>query len=431
MSNDNKKFALSSLKVLELEGQAPSCMLGMILSDYGAEVVLVSKFEPVMISPLHTNLEDFDLHRGKKSITLDQKLSDHKKILLELVRSYDVLIDPFRPGVLERLGLGIDKLAEYNPKIILARVSSFGQTGKQSNVAAHDINFASVSGIWSTFQSSANDSNKKYEPPVQIPPFLGDGCAPVLIAFGVLAAYIKKQTGYQYCQIVDGSLCESVLYMGSITNSMYKVGMVTNKRDGSAFLSKNSPYYSLYQTKDEVWYSLGAVEAKFFKNFQKEIGFTQKQIDFHMKVQEYLDTDNFLESKNLIQKKFEERDSEFYDKLIKINHNICLLRILDIDQMEHMNDLHRECVVNDTKNNNSQTTNGLQILPGTKIIGQVFSGNNNIGEKLFYDVYRKGPNRGQHNTEVLLQGGIDSKTAEKVHKLFINFDLDRDKKPKL
>lgn len=193
-------MALRGLKVLELSGLAPVPFCGMLLADYGASVIRVDRAGD------QQNARADRLARGKRSISIDLKHSSGIDVLRRLSSTVDVLIEPFRPGVMEKLGIGPEVLLNDNKRLIYTRVSGYGQDGTLAKKAGHDINYLSISGLLSMF----GRANKKPHPPINLAAdFAGGG---LLAAYAIMSALFERQTTNQG-QVLDLSLAE-----GSIRN---------------------------------------------------------------------------------------------------------------------------------------------------------------------------------------------------------------------
>jgi len=193
-------MALRGLKVLELSGLAPVPFCGMLLADYGASVIRVDRAGD------QQNARVDRLARGKRSISIDLKHSSGIDVLRRLSSTVDVLIEPFRPGVMEKLGIGPEVLLNDNKRLIYTRVSGYGQDGTLAKKAGHDINYLSISGLLSMF----GRANKKPHPPINLAAdFAGGG---LLAAYAIMSALFERQTTNQG-QVLDLSLAE-----GSIRN---------------------------------------------------------------------------------------------------------------------------------------------------------------------------------------------------------------------
>lgn len=188
-------MALRGLKVLELSGLAPVPFCGMLLADYGASVIRVDRPDDRQTSRLDR------LARGKRSISIDLKVPTGVDVFRRLSAKADVLIEPFRPGVMEKLGLGPDVLLKDNTRLIYTRVSGYGQSGALAKKAGHDINYLSISGLLSMFGRS---NTKPYAPINLAADFAGGG---LLAAYGIMAAVFER-TKTNRGQILDLSLAE-------------------------------------------------------------------------------------------------------------------------------------------------------------------------------------------------------------------------------
>lgn len=188
-------MALRGLKVLELSGLAPVPFCGMLLADYGASVIRVDRPDDRQTSRLDR------LARGKRSISIDLKIPTGVEVFRRLSSNADVLIEPFRPGVMEKLGLGPDVLLKENQRLIYTRVSGYGQDGALSKKAGHDINYLSISGLLSMF---GRLKSKPYAPINVAADFAGGG---LLAAYAIMAAVFERTTTDRG-QILDLSLAE-------------------------------------------------------------------------------------------------------------------------------------------------------------------------------------------------------------------------------
>ena len=192
-------MALRGLKVLELSGLAPVPFCGMLLADYGASVIRIDRPDDRQTARLDR------LARGKRSISIDLKLPAGVDVFRRLSSTADVLVEPFRPGVMEKLGLGPDVLLNDNKRLIFARVSGYGQDGALSKKAGHDINYLSISGLLSMF----GRANEKPSAPINLAAdFAGGG---LLAAYAIMAALFERKTTDQG-QVLDLSLAEGLYH---------------------------------------------------------------------------------------------------------------------------------------------------------------------------------------------------------------------------
>ncbi|KAI1316291.1 hypothetical protein EDD11_010134 [Mortierella claussenii] len=249
---------LAGLKVLEIAGLAPAPFAGKILSDFGADVIRIDRSTSVM---------NMDVLAGphKRSLALNLKSSAGIDTLIRLCEKADVIIEPFRPGVMERLGLGPEVLLKRNPRLIYARMTGFGQTGRYAKMAGHDINYLAISGILSTL---GQHNDKPAFPINLLADFAGGG---LMCALGILLALQERSRSNQG-QVVDAAMVEGVSYIGSFVYNMHKAGALFQTPRGTGQLDGGAPFYDTYKTKDGLYMAVGAIEAEFYKLLIQGLG---------------------------------------------------------------------------------------------------------------------------------------------------------------
>ncbi|MFJ5762129.1 CaiB/BaiF CoA transferase family protein [Neobacillus sp. NPDC093182] len=262
---------LEGIRVLDLTRLLPGPYCSLLLADYGADVIKVEDpkrgdyarwYEPRVNDDQSAMF--ISLNRNKRSITLDLKDEKDKVAFISLIKTADVLIESFRPGVMDRLGLGYEELKVHNPKLIYCAITGYGQSGPYAKEAGHDLNFLSYSGLLH-LQGAPNE--KPLIPSVQI----GDiGGGALMAAVGILLAIIeakKTNTG----QFVDISMLDGALsWMHTILPNYWTSGEVPTR--GELTLNGGKACYEIYRTKDDRFISVGALEYKFWENFCKVIG---------------------------------------------------------------------------------------------------------------------------------------------------------------
>lgn len=263
--------ALAGIKVLEIAGLAPAPFAGMVLADFGADVVRVDRVgkDGSPVATMDT------LARGKRSIALDLKSQAGKEILKRMVQRADVLIEPFRPGVMERLGLGPEVLCAINPKLIFARMTGFGQGGdpKFSLAAGHDQNYLATSGALSALRRKG----QKPTPPVNL---LGDFAGGGFVcAMGVLLALLERHKSGKG-QVIDAAMIDGANYVSMYIFRAWAFGQYANELDtvGTNLLDTGCPFYDTYECKDGQFLSVGCIEPQFFKVFIEKLGFTKQDL---------------------------------------------------------------------------------------------------------------------------------------------------------
>ncbi|KAB5575742.1 alpha-methylacyl-CoA racemase [Coniochaeta sp. 2T2.1] len=259
---------LTGLKVVEFAGLAPGPFAGLLLSDAGASVLRIDR--PV---PSHSHLangtttapptEDM-LTRHKSSIAIDLKSPSGVQLARELCSHADVLIDPFRPGVLEKLGLGPDVLCAANPGLIYARMTGFRRDGKYKAMAGHDINYLAVSGVLSML----GRKGEKPTPPWNI---LGDFAGGGATLFqGILMALVARGKSGRG-QVVEANMVDGASYLATFPRMALKTPLGSYPR-GENLLDTGCPYYDTYETKDGGYMAVGAIEPQFFRILVKGLG---------------------------------------------------------------------------------------------------------------------------------------------------------------
>lgn len=247
--------ALDGVRVIEMAGLAPAPYCGMILADFGAAVVRVDR----------VGGPDVDmLARGKRSIGVNLKHPDGVACLLRLIEQADVLLEPFRPGVMERLGLGPDIACQHNPRLIYARLTGYGQVGPYASMAGHDINYIAISGALSTI---GRRNEKPLAPINLLGDFAGGG---MTCALGILLALIERSRSGQG-QVIDAAMVDGAAYLATFLYKFRSTGFWSDER-GTNLLDGAAPYYDTYRTKDGQYMSVGAIEPQFYAALLQGLG---------------------------------------------------------------------------------------------------------------------------------------------------------------
>ena len=265
---------LEGLRVIELASIGPGPMCCMLLADLGADVVRVDRLEPsglgVAMDPRH------DINaRGRRSLALDLKSDAGRAAVLRLLEGADVLVEGFRPGVAEKLGLGPADCRARNPRLVYGRMTGFGQTGPLAAAAGHDLNYIALSGVL----HAIGPAGGKPVPPLNLVGDYGGGA--LYLAFGVLAALYERQRSGQG-QVVDAAMVDGAASLASIFYGLHAAGNWNEPR-GANLLDGGAPFYDSYETADGRHVSLAALEPKFFAQLAAVLGleprFVQRQYD--------------------------------------------------------------------------------------------------------------------------------------------------------
>ncbi|CAB4856743.1 unannotated protein [freshwater metagenome] len=244
---------LTDLRVIEIGGIGPGPFAAMMLADLGADVVRIDRTGG--IEPMNTGPHNL-LLRGRPSVAMDLKAPAGRDALLQMCESADVLIEGFRPGVMERLGLGPDDVRARNSKLVYGRMTGYGQEGPMASVAGHDINYISISGVLSTF---ARKGERPLAPLNIVGDFAGGG---MLLALGVIAAVLEARSSGEG-QVVDTAMVDGSALLVALFLGLREGGVWTDV-PGTNFLDSGAHFYEVYETADGGFVSVGAIESQFY-----------------------------------------------------------------------------------------------------------------------------------------------------------------------
>jgi alpha-methylacyl-CoA racemase len=261
MERVTRKGPLAGVRVLELAGLAPGPFAGMMLADHGAEVLRVERVKAVAAAGDRPRADVMD--RGKRTVGLDLKSPEGVAALKELAGNADVIIEVFRPGVAERLGIGPADLHAVNPRLIYGRMTGWGQDGPLAPTAGHDIDYIAISGILSML----GREGEKPTPPINIlGDFAGGG---LMLAYGVLLALLERErTG-------EGRVIDAAMVDGAATLfAMFYHGVQTGSWGprGTNLLDTGAPMYDTYETADGKFLAVGALEPRFWAEMVSLMG---------------------------------------------------------------------------------------------------------------------------------------------------------------
>lgn len=262
---------LTGCRVIELAGIGPGPFAGMTLADFGAEVIRVDRPSGGTVFPRRP--EDDILNRGKKSVLLDLKAPEAVEVALDLVSKADVLIEGFRPGVAERLGLGPDACFARNERLVYGRMTGWGQTGPRASQSGHDLNYIALTGALHAIGEAGG--------PPQIPlNLVGDfGGGGAYLVIGVLAALLEARLGGRG-QVVDAAIVDGTAHLLAGTHAMFATGTWQDER-GVNLLDGGAPFYRVYETKDGRHMSVGAIEPKFYAELLDKLGLPEDPATQH------------------------------------------------------------------------------------------------------------------------------------------------------
>ncbi|MGH8704260.1 MAG: CaiB/BaiF CoA transferase family protein [Burkholderiales bacterium] len=260
---------LSGIKVLEFEAIGPGPFAGMLLADMGADVIVIDRPGSSDLGLKRERWMDV-LMRGKRSVTLDLKSKQGASVALDLAARADALIEGFRPGVMERLGLAPDRVFARNPRLVYGRMTGWGQDGPLAARAGHDINYIALAGVLNAF-------GRKGEAPVPPLNLVGDfGGGGMLLGFGIACALVEAR-GSGKGQVVDAAMVEGASLLAAMFSGFLAAKQWHEER-GANTLDTGAPWYDVYETGDARYVSIGAIEAKFYDDLLERLGLAREPL---------------------------------------------------------------------------------------------------------------------------------------------------------
>ena len=319
---------LNGIKVIELQGIGPGPFCGMMLADMGAEIIRIDRSSA---AGKPANPADI-LARGRRSIAVDLKSAEGVETVLKLIETADILIEGFRPGVTERLGISPDICHDRNDQLIYGRMTGWGQTGPMANVAGHDINYIALSGALHAIGGKEGGP----VPPLNL---VGDfGGGGMLLAFGIVAAlHERAQSGKG--QVIDAAMTEgSALLMNAIFGLMNS-GSWSNTR-GENFLDGGAHFYNTYETRDGNFISVGSIEPHFYALLLEKSG-----LGADNELPSQHSRDDWPTLQDRLTKIFRQRTREEWDAIM-LGTDICYAPILNFEEARtHPHNVARQSFV--------------------------------------------------------------------------------------
>ena len=254
---------LSGFRIIEIAGIGPGPFAAMMLADMGAEVVRVERAQAVRegASGAHWDV----MLRGRRNVALDLKHADGAQALLSMVERADALIEGFRPGVMERLGIGPQQCLARNPKLVFGRMTGWGQSGPYANSAGHDINYIALAGALAHFGRAG-------EPPTPPLNMVGDfGGGGMLLAYGVVCALLETQRSGKG-QVVDAAMVDGSAVLMSMFWAFKQIGMFDENARGTNLLDTGAHFYDVFECADGEWVSIGSIEPQFYALLLQKTG---------------------------------------------------------------------------------------------------------------------------------------------------------------
>ena len=264
---------LEGIRIVELAGLGPAPFAGMMLADAGADIIRIDRSErvphPTRDDP-HVDL----MNRGRRSVAVDLKHSDGVALVLDLVDGADGLMEGFRPGVAERLGLAPDVCLARNPKLAYGRMTGYGQDGPMAQAAGHDIDYIALSGAL----EAIGRSGERPVPPLNL---VGDfGGGGMLLAYGMLAAILGARTTGKG-QVIDAAMVDGAASLMTMTYTLRSAGIWQDAR-GTNLLDTGAHFYEVYETADGGYLGVGAIEPQFYAELMRLLGLGDEDLSTQM-----------------------------------------------------------------------------------------------------------------------------------------------------
>ena len=318
---------LNGIKVLEFSGIGPGPYCGMLLADLGADVIRLSRLNEKGM------YNKFDIHnRSKRTIVADLKNPKAIKEIKKLIKEMDVLFEGFRPGVMEKLGLGPESCFKLNKSLVYGRMTGWGQDGPMSNQAGHDINYISLSGAL----NAIGDKNSNPSIPLNL---IGDyGGGGMMLAMGILAGVISSsKTGKG--QVIDAAMIDGSLSLMSFFYSLKAMGIWKDKRK-SNLLDGAAHFYDTYECSDNKYIAVGSIESQFYKILLDKLELTDPRFKNQM------DQSMWEELKEIIATKIKSQSRDHWVEIFSDTDG-CVTPVLNMDEaQEHKHNISRESFVN-------------------------------------------------------------------------------------
>jgi len=307
---------LNGLRVVEFAGLGPCPFAAMVLADHGADVVRIERVTAVE-STIATD-PTFDLmQRGKRSLGVDLKQPDGTKLALDLIGKADVLLEGFRPGVMEHLGLGPEVCRKENKRLVYGRMTGWGQSGPLASRAGHDIDYVALSGA---LGAMGREGERPAVPLNLVGDFGGGG---LLLAFGVMAAlYTARESGDG--QVVDAAMVEGAALLTTMFYGLRAQGTWLDER-GTNFLDSGAPFYEVYECADGEMIAVGALEAQFYRALLRVLEIDESELP------EQMDRAHWPATKARFAARFAEKTRDEWLEVAS-DADACLAPVLSLDE---------------------------------------------------------------------------------------------------
>lgn len=371
---------LEGVRILEIAGIGPGPFAGMMLCDMGADVTRVDRADRVKGGDPDNPPKDV-LARGRRSVAVDLKNPDGIETVLQMVEQADVIIEGFRPGVMERLGLGPEVCLERNPRIIFGRMTGWGQEGPMAHAAGHDINYIALTGALDAI-------GRRGEAPLPPLNLVGDfGGGGMLLAYGIVCALVERSVSNKG-QVIDAAMVDGASSLMAMMYSFKAMG-IWNAERGSNMLDSGAHFYDAYETSDGKYVSIGSIEPQFYALLLEHSGLGEDEELPHP-----MDRSQWPALKERMADIFKTRTRDEWCEIME-GTDICFAPVLSMDEApQHPHIRHRETFI--------ELAGVTQPAPAPRF------------SRTVAEVSRPPSFEGQHTEEVLDSFGF---SAEKISSL--------------
>jgi alpha-methylacyl-CoA racemase len=370
---------LAGKKVIEIAGIGPGPFGAMMLADMGADVIRVDRAQNVRGGDPSSPPADV-LNRGRRSVGVDLKHPDGVETVLSLIESADALLEGFRPGVMERLGLGPDAALARNPRLVYGRMTGWGQDGPYAHTAGHDINYIALAG---TLHGIGRQGEKPLPPLNLVGDFGGGG---MLLAFGLVCGMLSaQQTGQG--QVVDAAMVDGAAVLMTMMHAFLAMGIWEDER-GVNMLDTGTHFYDTYETADGKYVSIGSIEPQFYAELLEHTGLAGEELPFQH------DRTQWGAMKERLTAVFKSKTRDEWCSIME-GTDVCFAPVLSMREApEHPHNVHRGTFV--------ERNGVVQPAPAPRF------------SKTEPEIQRPPSHAGQHTDEVLAEWGFD---ADRIAKL--------------
>ncbi|MEE2674476.1 MAG: CaiB/BaiF CoA-transferase family protein [Myxococcota bacterium] len=372
---------LEGVKVVELAGIGPGPFASMMLADMGAEVIRVDRTSRVRGGDPEVPPKD-PMSRGRRSVAVDLKNPAGVEAVLRLVERADALVEGFRPGVMERIGLGPEECLSRNPKLVYGRMTGWGQEGPMAQAAGHDINYIALAGV-------LDHIGRKGERPLAPLNLVGDfGGGGMLMAFGVVCALFETARSGEG-QVVDAAMVDGAAVLMQMMYGMKAMGVWNDER-GTNLLDSGAHFYEVYETQDGKHVSIGSIEPQFYAELIEKIGLAAEDLPAQM------DQSQWSKLKERLDAIFKSKSRDEWCEIME-GSDVCFAPVLSMGEApEHPHNLHRKSFLDDG--------GVVQAAPAPRF------------SRTAPEVARPAPHLGQDTAEVLADHGFSVEEIQQLER---------------